>query len=178
MNDFVDKIKNYDWRRMKRLTSDQMTDDLNRFLEALPQNVGQVMISFVAAAWIFAGATGLYTMVQLQNLSELRAELEASNAVKPNVPEISTKPMPNKQVKDLAEILASTYRDLDIQASGSGVTISADTTAYFGLFREAIGYVREHKSGIRTNIHAMCVGRECEKKPLSVTLKVNTIGVD
>ena len=178
MNDLIQKVQNYDWRSLKRFTSAQASNDFNAFMDKLPQNVGQTMIAFVSAAWIFAGGAGLYTMVQLQTLTELRAELVDTNSVRPAVPELVMKPLRGQGIKDITDRMSEIYKDLDIQSSGGSITIAAASTAQYGSFREAIGYVQSTGKNIRADIETLCVGRECERKPLSVTLKLNKIDVN
>ncbi len=171
-------IQGYDWRKLKRLASAQANADLNKFMDALPQNVGQTMIYIVATAWIFAGGASLYTMMQMQTITELRTDIAATDAVRPAVPKVAMKPVGSSDIKRLAERMAEIYKDLDIKAHGASLSISADTTVHFGQFRESIGYAQVSASGTRADIEKMCVGRECSTNPLSVTLKINKVTVN
>ena len=81
-NKLQQQVKDYDWRSLKKYTSPHAADDLNAFLEKLPQNAGQTMLIIAGIAWGAAGVVGLYTTVQLQKLTELRAELQEAEAIK------------------------------------------------------------------------------------------------
>ena len=171
------KLKTFDWRTLKKYTSANATNDLNAFLEKLPQNAGQTMLIIAACTWGGSGAVGLYTTVQLQQLTELRAELEEANAVKPTVPTVQDVGVNPNEVKQFIERIKNTYSGLDIKDSGSTVLITAKTTAAFGQFREAVGHIQNGGSGWRVNIDRLCVGRECDKDPLAASLKINKVSV-
>lgn len=170
-------LKSFDWRSLKKYTSSQSADDLNAFLEKLPQNVGQTMLVITGVAWAAAGALGLYTTVQLQNLTELRAELEEAEALKPAVPVIQDVAVDTQAIKAFVDKMVETYNGIDIKASGSSIIITAKSTAQFGRFREAVGHVQNGGSGWRVNIDRLCVGRECGKEPLAASLKINKVSV-
>ena len=75
-------LKSFDWRSLKKYTSPHAADDLNTFLEKLPQRAGQTMVAIAAVVWCAAGVLGLYTTIQLQILTEIRAEFQESEAAK------------------------------------------------------------------------------------------------
>ena len=87
-NNLQKKIQDFDWRSLKKFTDPKAADDLNAFLEKLPQNTGQTMLIIAGIAWAAAGGIGLYTTVQLQKLTEVRAELQEAEALQPKVPQI------------------------------------------------------------------------------------------
>lgn len=172
------QLKGFDWRSLKKFTNPHAADDLNAFLEKLPQNAGQTMLIIAGVAWGTAGAVGLYTTVQLQKLTELRAELQEAEALKPKVPQIKDVAVNAKEVESFVNRIKDTYGGLKISSSGPAISITASTTAAFGQFREAIGHVQNGGSGWRVNIDRFCVGRECEKYPLSASLKINKVSVN
>tara|TARA_A200000113_G_C8802635_1_gene334636 strand:+ start:439 stop:990 length:552 start_codon:yes stop_codon:yes gene_type:complete len=176
-NNFLENAKKFNWRSLKKFTSPHAADDLNAFLEKMPQNAGQTMLIIAAISWSFAGVVGLYTTVQLQKLTELRAEFQESQALKPNVPTIQDLAVNPNAIKTFVEKIEKTYTGLDIKASGSSVLITATSTAAFGQFREAIGHIQNGGSGWRVNIDRLCVGRECDKFPLTASLKINKVSV-
>ncbi len=174
----LQSFSSYDWRGLKRLFSAQANDDLNRFMDVLPYNVGQTMIYILASVWIFAGGAVLYTMIQMQAITQLRAELMEVESLRPDVPEVVMKPLSADEVKVLSERMSDIYRGLTIKSRGPLLTIESDMTANFGEFRESVSYAQAMGSGWRADIENLCVGRECEKKPLSTTLKINRISVN
>ena len=177
MKAFQSKMNDFDWRSLKKYTSPQAADDLNAFLEKLPQNAGQTMLIMAGISWCAAGAAGLFTTVQLQNLTELRVELEEAEALVPMVPKIVNSSANANDVKEFVENAKELYKGLDIKAGGSAISISAKTTNAFGQFREAIGHIQSGGSGWKVEIQNLCVGRECKNSQLSASLKINTVSV-
>lgn len=172
-----DTVTNYDWRSLKKLTNPQAADDLNVFLEKLPQNAGQTMLVIAGVAWGTAGAVGLFTAVQLQKMSEIRIELEEAQALQPIVPQIVDKAVSGDKVKEFVERTKEIYPGLELKASGPTIVMNAKSLASFGQFREAIAHVQNGGSGWRVSIDRLCVGRECERYPLGAALKINTVSV-
>lgn len=176
-NKLQQQVKGFDWRSLKKFTNPNAADDLNHFLEKLPQNAGQTMLIIAGVAWGAAGVVGLYTSVQLQKLTELRAELQEAQALKPSVPEIVDVAVNPNDVKNFVGKMSKTYGGLEISANGPTISVTASSTSAFGQFREAIGHVQNGGSGWRVNIDRFCVGRECDKYPLSASLKINKVSV-
>lgn len=170
-------LKSFDWRSLKKYTSPKAALDFNAFIDRIPQNTNQTMLIIVGVIWGIAGAMGLYTTVQMQGLTKLRAELADAKSLKPNVPEISDTAISAKEVAAFVEKTKETYPGLEIKAQGSSVTITAKTTAFFGQFREAVGHVQNGGSGWRVNIDRFCVGRECDRYGLAAVLKINKVSV-
>ena len=176
--DIQKKIKDYDWRSLKKLASPNAANELNVFLEKLPQNAGQTMLIIAGAVWVGAAGLGLYTTVQLQQLTELRAELQEASAVQPMVPKIQDVPVEAAQVNSFVEKMKEIYSGLSIESNGASINISSGTTAAFGQFREAVGHVQNGGSGWRVNIENFCVGRECEGAQLYASLSINKVSVN
>ena len=170
-------IKNFDYRGLKKYASPKATEDLNAFLEKLPQHAGQTMLIIAGVAWACAGAVGLFTAVQLQKMSEIRIELEEAEALQPIVPQIVDKPVASDQVKTFAENTNEIYQGLEFRANGPTITMSAKSLSAFGQFREAIAHVQNGGSGWRVSVDKLCVGRECDRYPLGAVLKINTVSV-
>ena len=171
-------FKSFDWRLLKRYVSPQATQDLNHFLENLPQHTGNSILVAAAVIWACAGGLGLYTFVQSRALAELRTELVNTESVVPKVPKVTNVAESPSQVKDFVESIKGFYKDLEIKANGSSVMISGNDTRFFPEFREAIGHVQNGGPAWRINIETICVGRECKGKPLAIELKVNTVSIE
>lgn len=170
-------FKAFDWRTLQRYLSPQASEDLNTFLESMPSNSSNTLLAVLGVTWAFAGMSGLYATMQMQQLTELRIELENAQSLQPVVPNIQNVPVSRAEVEAFVERTKDTYPDLSIKDSGSAVTIAAPSTVFFGQFREAIGHVQNGGSGWRVDIDRFCVGRECAREPLSVTLKINKVSV-
>lgn len=171
-------LSDFDWRSLNKYFSPHAANDFNHFLEKMPQNVGQKMLIIAAVVWGFTAVLGLYTTIQVQSLTEMRAALQEADAVKPYVPVISETSIASEEVSKFVEQIKPVYRGLDIATSGSSISISAKSTNLFGQFREAIGHVQNGGSGWRVNVEELCVGRECDRIPLAATLKINKVSVD
>jgi len=171
-------FKSLDFNKLKKLLDPKASADLNTFLERLPQNAGQTVLIAAAIAWGMAAALGLYTAVKVQQLTELRAELKETQALKPNVPTINNVPIDKASVDKFVADAKEIYRGLSITASGSTVIITATNTRNFTEFREALGHVQNGGQGWRVSLEKLCVGRECDKThKLAASLKVNKVSV-
>ena len=173
----MESLKNFDWRSLQKFTSPQAAEDLNAFLEKLPQHAGQTMLIIASIAWAAAGGIGLYVTVQMQQLTELRAELQEAEALSPNVPEIKRVPVNKKLIADFVDKIKDIYTGLSINASGSSIVITAKSTAQFGQFREAIGHVQNGGNGWLVDVEKLCVGRACDKEQLAAALKINRVDI-
>jgi hypothetical protein len=171
-------LKSFDWRSLKKYASPQVSEDLNAFLEKLPQHAGQSMLVIAGIAWAAAGAIGLYATVQMKSMTELRAKLQEAEALKPVVPVVKDVAVNAQDVTTFVDKIKTIYTGLSIKANGASILITADNTSSFGQFREAIGHVQNGGSGWRVSIDRLCVGRECEKFPLAAALKINKVSVD
>lgn len=170
-------IKTFNWRALQKYINTNAFNDLNDFLENLPRNTGKTMLIIAATVWIVAGLLGVYTTLQLQKLTELRSALQTAEALKPPVPEIKNVPVPSQAVIKFVDDTKSVYSDLDIKANGATISITGNSTSFFGQFREAIGHVQNGGAGWRVNLDKLCVGRECKPHPLTATLKINKVSV-
>jgi hypothetical protein len=171
-------FKSFDWRSLQRYLQPQAADDLNVFLERLPQTAGNTVLLAAAIAWTGAATLGLFTFVQTKQMIELRAKLKDTKALQPLVPKITDVAAKPDEVTKFAKELAEIYRGLSIKSQGANIQISAGDTARFAEFREAIGHVQNGGSGWRVSVERLCVGRECDKEKLAALLKINKVSVD
>ena len=172
-------LKSIDTSAFKKLMDPKSSGDLNAFLEKLPHNAGQTVLIAAGIAWAMAGALGLYTSIQVKQLTELRAELKKAEALTPIVPKISDVPIPTADLEAFVKKASETYDGLSFSSSGSNIIITGGQTNYFARFREAIGHVQNGGSGWRVKLEKLCVGRECgEQHKLGISLKVNKVSVE
>ncbi len=174
----LESIKSFDWRSLQKYASPQAMGDINTFLEKLPQNAGKSILIIAGVAWALAGAVGLYTTIQLKEITELRNNLYTAEALKPIVPVVKDAPLNAKEVSAFVDKIGKIYGDLSIKANGSTILITATSTGSFAQFREAIGHIQNGGVGWRVNIERLCVGRECDKQPLAASLKINKVSVE
>ena len=171
-------LKSFDWRSLQKLVKPSAADDLNAFLEKLPQTAGQTALIAAGIAWTAAAALGLYTAVQVQSMTELRAKLQETKALKPFVPELKNVPVRAQAVTSFANNLEKAYPNLSVKQNGASIQITAKSTALFGQWREAISHVQNGGTGWRISVDKMCVGRECRNDKLAILLKINKVSVD
>ncbi len=172
-------FKSFNWKYIQRYTSSKATGDFNRFLEKLPQNAGQTVLIAAAIAWGTAAALGLFTAIQTQKMIDLRAELKATEALKPSVPKIKTVGINKKDVEKFVTKAKESYKGLDIKANGSTIIITGQSTVNFTEFREAVGHVQNGGNGWRVSLEKLCVGRECDKQyKVAASLQVNKVSVE
>ena len=172
-------FKSVNWNGLfKKLTSSQSSHDLNVFLEKMPQTAGHTVLIAAGIAWAFAAALGLFTTVQIQNMTQMRADLKEAEALRPIVPTIRDVAVDPTEIANFVKDLTRTYPDLSIRSQGASIQISGKTTANFGQFREAVSHVQNGGSGWRVSVDRLCVGRECASDKLAVLLKINRVSVD
>lgn len=168
----------FDWRSLQKYFNSQSANDLNSFLENLPQKAGYNALIAAGIAWMMAMSLGLYAAVQVQKMIEMRAELMETGALKPLVPTIKDVPVPQKEIKAFTSKLKATYRGLTVKQQGSSIFIAAASTGQFAQFREAIGHTQNGGTGWRVSVERLCVGRECDREKLAALLKINKVTVD
>ncbi len=170
-------FKDFDWRILKKLLDPNAASDLNEFLEKLPQTAGNTALIAGGIAWACACAIGLYTVVQLQTLTELRTELQEAKALNPPVPKVSNVPVDDAAVQAFVKGAQDIYRGIEIKSQRSSVVVTAKTTSAFPEFREAMGHVQNGGQGWRVNVDKLCVGRECSNYQLGADLRISRIKV-
>ncbi len=173
----MSQLKSINWRSLAGMFSTQSANNLNAFLEKLPQNSNKTLLTITGIVWASAAAMGLYTTVQTQGLTKLRAELQEAKATKPTVPTIKNAQAANEEIDQFVENAKEVYGGLNITASSGTIAIVGETTAAFGQFREAIGHVQNRNRQWQVNVEKLCVGRECDGKPLTASLKISKVDI-
>ncbi len=171
-------LNKLDWRALQRYLSPQAADDLNRFLEKMPNNVGNAVLIAAGISWISAGALGLFTTVKVEELTEKRIELAETEALKPMVPELKNRPVSKAAIEKFVKKIEGQYDGLTFSINGNTVTIVGSEPKDFWQFREAMGHMQNGGQGWRVNLENMCVGRECDKDKLRATIKINEVKVE
>lgn len=172
------QLAKFDWRSLGKYMSPKAIDDMNHFLEKMPQNTNKALLIAAGVIWAVAASLGLYTTVKMQEFSKIAMEREEAKALVPKVPSIQDKPVDAKLIAAFVEELQDTYKGLEIKGNSANIVIRAKSTAQFGEFREAIGHVQNGGSGWRVNIDRLCVGKECQQFPLAASLKINQVSVN
>lgn len=172
-------FKNFDIKKFEKYFSKKSSDDLNRFLENLPEKAGMNILIAAGVIWALAAGLGLYTSIQAQELTIMREKLRETAALTPAVPKIQNKGIGKDEVEEFVKGAKNSYRGLDIKANGSTIVITGTRTAGFTEFREALGHVQNGGDGWRVSLEKLCVGRECHRShKLAASLKVNRVTVE
>lgn len=161
----------------RKYLNPQAMGDLDTFLEALPANAGKTGLIVAGIIWVTAAGLGLFTIMQMHKLTELRTSVLEAEALVPIVPKIQDTAVNSNEIKNFVEKTSVLYKDVVMKANGSNIQIEANSTAFFGAFRDAIGHVQTGGKNWKVSVEKLCVGRECEKSPLAVILKVNKVSV-
>lgn len=168
----------FDFRSLKKYLNPRATDDLNRFLEKVPQHAGHGVLIAAGIAWGMAAASGLFTMMQAKNLTELREKLQASEALKPVVPTLTRVAVPKEELKGMIDALKSVYPKMTINENAGKLTLQSKDTATYTEFREALGHVVNGGNGWKVGVESFCVGRECPQNALDAAIKVEKLKID
>lgn len=178
----------FDLRVLQKYTSSQSFNDLNDFLEKLPERVGTTLLAIGGAAWLFAGAAIVYANMESTKIQEMSAEAYKKEALTPEVPIVTTQPVNKAEIENFAMKLQSRFEPFDIVIStnrAGNIIINGKEGRHYGAFREAIGHIQNGGNGWRVNVVDLCVGRDCTKGRgkgstafLSGEFSINKIHVD
>ena len=172
-------FKNFSWRSLQKYLGPNSAKDLNSFLENIPQHVGQTALIAAGISWGMGAALGLFTMVQVQQLTEIRAEFREAEALTPVVPKIKHGSISKDNIAKFLEKNEDFYEGLAFRQQGSTILITATSTARFAEFREALGHIQNGGTEWRISLDKLCVGRECAKQhKLAAALKINKVSVE
>lgn len=166
-----------DWTRIKKLSDPATFDDLNRFLEKMPDNTGKTILVITGIVWLCAGAIGLYANIQMQHLIDTKVRLEDLSALKPEVPKVQTVPVSHSELKKFVEKIDPLYKNLRLTLNGSDITITSSATRHFTEFRESIGHISNGGQGWRISVKEMCAGKECESNQLHAVISVSRVNI-
>lgn len=172
-------MKNIDWNAVfKKYTDPQAVKDFDKFLDALPLNVGYNALIAAGMAWILAGGAVLFASMETQKVSQTHAELMKVQALQPPIPVLQFIPVPQATLKDVTKNLGEIFKGISIVQSGDGkMIVSAQDTDYFPQFLAAISYIQRGGPNWKVGIDTFCAGRECQGSKLSATIQIDVIKV-
>lgn len=147
-------------------------------MDTVPIHAGRGALIAAGIAWAAVATLGFFAVLQTKEITELKASLESSEAVKPLVPMIKLEDIQKNDAKELVDKFKEIYPTLNISANGGEITIQSKQTSEFPQFREAIGHVTNAGRGWKVKVESMCVGRECKIGGLNATLKVQKLRID
>ncbi len=167
----------FDLRRYSKYLTGNSANDLNRFLEKLPQHSGNTVLIAAGIAWAAVAALGLFSMIQTQQLTKLRGELQASESLKPIVPVITMAAVPPEEVTAFAEKAKLLYPGLTVNANGNTLTIQSKDTSSYAQLREIMGHVVSGGTGWKVGVNSICVGRECASNAIDASLRIEKVNI-
>lgn len=170
--------KSFDWKSLQKFLDPEAANDFSRFMDKLPINAGKASLIAAGIAWATVAAFGLFTVMQAKELTELKATLETTEALKPLVPVISVDPVSNEELTKLANTFKTLYPSLTINTNSGSISIKSNKTEDFTQFREALGHAVNGGSGWKVKVDSLCVGRECKEGGLGATLKIEKLKID
>ena len=169
----------FDVASIKRYVSPHAYKDLDVFIEQLPMRAGKTLLIAGLSAWVIAGLSIVYVVMQANSIMALRADILKAEALKPTVPIISKLPADAAEVADFAKKLGELYPQLTILGAGNRVEIRTFKTDMYGAFREAVGHAFNGGIGWRLDVEGLCVGRECPNNTaLYGAFTINRLRVD
>lgn len=171
-------LKSFDWRSLKKYANAQSAGDFDAFLDKMPQLAGQTALIAAGIAWAMGAGMGLFATMQAKQLTEMRAHLRETAALKPSVPTIKNVPVPQADIEKFVATLDQIYPGLSIKQQGASIVVTAPTTSSFGQFREAVGHIQNGGQGWRVAVDNLCVGRECDQNKLSAQLSIGKMSVE
>lgn len=147
----------------KWLTNPKHTQDMQSFVENLPQQVGTTVLVIAGFAWGIAGLSILYGTVQSDKIAKLETELEQTNALTPPVPVVQNVSVDRESIEAFVEKASAEYEATGIKISEKNgkIEINGTTGRQYGVFREAVGHIQNGGPGWRVSVDELCVGREC-----------------
>lgn len=170
--------KKLNWKSWKHYASPQGIKDFDKFLDSVPSNVGYNALIAVGLAWLIAGASALFTTMELEKVTKMHAELMQVQALQPPIPELNYIPVSANVLKPFAKKIEDTYKGVGVSISGDGAaTVSAPDTDYFPQFLAAISYLQRGGKNWKVKISTLCVGRGCQTQKLTATLAIETLRI-
>ena len=153
--------------------------DFDRFLDELPVNVGYNALIAAGMAWVIAGVAVLFTSMEVDKVSHLRADMLKVEALQPPIPVLKYSPVSKLDIENLGKKIEETYAGIHIVVSGEGgAIISATDTDYFPQFMAAVNTFENGARNWKVDIASFCVGRDCVGSKLSASLTIKSVRVD
>lgn len=163
----------FDLKAIQRYANPQAMKDFDRFLDALPLNVGYNALIAAGIAWVLAGAAVLFASMEASKVTALRADLMEIESLRPPIPELEYIPISSAALTGLAKKMEKLYPGITILVGGEGkVTVSGSAVSYYPQFRAAIGHFQSGGKSWHVNVKTMCVGRECKGPSLQADIDV------
>lgn len=167
----------FDLGQIQKYFSSHAFSDADTFVRDMPERAGQTVLIAGGIVWMIAVAGFVFSTIESQKVAKLRADAVKAEALRPVVPQIIKKPVPNGDLQKFAERANPQYASVDLSAKGSQLLIKAGSSDAYWSWREAVGHVFNGGNGWRLSIDSLCVGRECKNGFLRGEFSVNKLDV-
>jgi hypothetical protein len=171
-------LKEFDWRRLQRLTDPQSMKDLDQFLDNLPVRAGKNALIIAVVMWVLA-ACGIFLLFHnTLSLREIQKQLSIAEGTRITVPQMAYNPVSPALLRPLVDKLKKIYPSLTIDnQNGNIVTIKGMTTRDFPLWRAALGDLAYGGPGWKLNVQKFCTGHGCKEAPLVASVMVQDVNI-
>jgi hypothetical protein len=171
-------LRDFDWRRLQRLTDPQSVKDFDTFLDNLPERAGKNALIIAGSIWAIA-AVGLFLLFHnAQSLKEIQKQLAIAEGTRIAVPQITYNPVDAQIIRPIVDKLKKIYPSLIIDVQdGSAIGIKAASTRDFTLWRSAIGDIAYGAPAWKLSVKKLCAGRDCQGEPLQVVIIVQNVDI-
>ena len=170
--------KPFDFRSLNKYLSAKAADDFNRFIETVPQNAGKTALIAAGIAWAAVAAIGLFSMLQTQKITELRGQLEATEALQPMVPVMKMTAVPDTEITAFIEKAKILYPGLTFTNSANIITVQSQDTSAYAQLREMMGHIVSGGNSWKVSINSLCIGRECPQRAMEAALRVEKVSIE
>ena len=171
-------LKKLDMEALQRYTSPQAIKDFDRFLDALPVNVGYNALIAAGLACLMGASAVWFSAQEMQKVSKLHSDLTNVQALQPPVPVLKYTPVPQKALKPLNDKIAATFKGIIVNGNNDGeLNLTAPDTDYFPQFLAAISYLQRGGKNWKVKINTLCVGRDCKAAKLAANLKIEQVSI-
>lgn len=169
-------LKDFDWRRLQRLTDPQTMKDLDAFLDHLPQRAGKNALIIAAVMWVVAAGALFLLFHDAKSLKDIQKQLSLAEANRITVPQLSYRPVDPAILKPIVEKLKKVYPSLTFELQNEGmIGVKALTTRDFPAWRSAIGDLAFGSPGWKLSVKKLCTGRGCASEPLQASIAVQEV---
>jgi hypothetical protein len=165
--------------KIKNLFSARSVKALDKFLDAIPANVGLNVVLVVGMMWLVAIAFLYMAVQQLEDTAMIRREFLQVESLKPPIPEMKYVLVKKEKLVEFGDNVSLIYKGLHVSVKGDGkVSITAQDTDFFPQFISGISYFQRGDRDWRVNISKLCAGRDCKGSKLSTDLKIEKVMVE
>lgn len=170
---------NINMRTLQRYTNAHAIKDLDKFMDDMPTNVGYNALIAAGLAWLIAGASVVFTTIEIGKVTSLRTEMMKIETLQPSIPVLKYTPVAKTEIDNIGKKIEETYYGVKVISSGEGeATVSASDTDNWPQFMAAINTLQNGAKNWKIKFSTLCVGRDCTGSKLSAVVKIDYVRID